>query len=96
MPITNKQRLNTIKYTIDKQAPLSSSETTNKRPSNYRVLHLNAQQEFERKVIICMDHLPTDRLEKTDSMTNLLPKGQEWEKARNEAFNRLSKRNQDT
>lgn len=96
MPITNKQRLNTIKYTIDKQAPLSSSETTNKRPSNYRVLNLNAQQEFERKVIICMEHLPNDRLEKTASPTNPPPEDKEWERARNEALNRLSARYQDT
>jgi len=81
------------KYIIDALSPVTVSERTEKQISLTQVLNLSDAQEFERKVRICIDHLSNENSKTKRPKESFITKDSEWDRARTEALNQLSKRN---
>lgn len=91
MPLTKV--LPKRKYIIDALSPVTVSERTEKQISLTQALNLSDTQEFERKVRICIDHLPNENSKTKRPKESFITKDSEWDRARTEALNQLSKRN---
>ena len=69
----------------------TASERTEKQIELSQIVNFTEHQEFERKVLICIDHLPSENPEAVTAIKSVITEDREWDSARREALKRLSK-----